>query len=80
MLFLSPVFYKGSDLGGKLANIIAMNPLSWFIEALRGALLYGVQPSIKTNNDNCYHVTCFYVARLSVFQDASVRNSNEAVT
>ena len=47
LLFLSPVFYKGSDLGGKLAYIIAMNPLSWFIEAFRGALLYGDQPSIK---------------------------------
>lgn len=47
LLFISPVFYKGSDITGKLSTLIYFNPLTWFIEPLRGALLYNTSPSQK---------------------------------
>jgi lipopolysaccharide transport system permease protein len=48
LLFLSPVFYPASAVPDGWRWVIALNPIATFIEATRGALLYGAWPAPAT--------------------------------
>jgi len=47
-MFLSPIFYPVTAVPPNLQNILLLNPLAWFIEATRGALIDGVLPGAAT--------------------------------
>lgn len=44
LLFLSPVFYKPESLAGKVKSLIALNPMTYYIELFRAPIYNGVLP------------------------------------
>ena len=44
LLFLSPVFYPVSSLPEALQSLLYLNPITWVIEQVRGAILWGELP------------------------------------
>lgn len=47
LLFLSPIFFPISAVPGKLRTVLELNPMSYFIENMRGAIFVGQSPSIE---------------------------------
>lgn len=47
-MFLSPIFYPVTAVPLSLQRILLVNPLAWFIEATRAALIDGVMPGATT--------------------------------
>lgn len=45
LMFLSPIFYSLSSLPVKYQHLLLFNPLTYEIEAMRGALIAGVAPN-----------------------------------
>lgn len=45
LLYLTPVFYKPESLQGKVAELIAFNPLTHFVELFRSPIFLGVLPT-----------------------------------
>ena len=48
LLFLSPVFYPVSAVPADWRWVIAWNPIATFIELMRGVLLFGTWPPVRT--------------------------------
>ena len=48
LLFLTPVFYKTDTMQGKVAWLIALNPLSQFVELFRMPIFVGAFPPLAT--------------------------------
>ncbi len=48
LIFLTPVFYKPDALSGRLSDLIALNPLTQFVELFRAPIDQGVFPSATT--------------------------------
>lgn len=48
LLFLTPVFYKPEALQGKVSWVIALNPLTQFVELFRMPIYLGVFPEAST--------------------------------
>lgn len=46
LLFLTPVFYKPESLEGKVAWLIALNPLTQFVELFRAPIYQGIFPDV----------------------------------
>jgi ABC-type polysaccharide/polyol phosphate export permease len=46
LLFLTPVFYKPESLEGKVSWLIALNPLTQFVELFRAPIYSGVSPAM----------------------------------
>jgi lipopolysaccharide transport system permease protein len=46
LLFLSPVFYPVSSLPDVLQPLLYLNPITWVIEQVRGAILWGELPDL----------------------------------
>lgn len=46
MLFLSPIFYPVSAIPEKYQPLLYLNPLTFIIEQLRGALYWGIAPNL----------------------------------
>ena len=59
-IFLSPVYYRPSNLSSKLHTLIEVNPLTQFIEMFREPIFNGNLPSLK-----CY-VLSFIFAAISI--------------
>lgn len=47
LLFLSPIFYPAEAIPESFRFLIHLNPLTWIIEPLRGALFHGAWPAPK---------------------------------
>jgi len=62
LLFVSPVFYERSMLSEALQPWLYLNPITWIIEQMRGALLYGELPDLV--GYIIYTVMAFLVAWL----------------
>lgn len=45
--FLTPVMYRHEALTGKVAGLVALNPMGYFIELFRAPLLLGQLPSLQ---------------------------------
>jgi lipopolysaccharide transport system permease protein len=48
LLFLSPIFYPAASLPEDFRHLLYLNPLTYVIEMMRGALLYGTAPNTRT--------------------------------
>ena len=48
MLFLSPVFYAPETVPEEFAGLMALNPLSHYIEGFRSCVLGGILPGITS--------------------------------
>ena len=48
LMFVSPIFYPVAAVPQNLQVILLLNPLAWFVEATRGALIDGVMPGFAT--------------------------------
>lgn len=48
LFFLTPILYKSESLGGKVAWLVALNPLTPFIELFRAPLYLAALPSTST--------------------------------
>lgn len=48
LMFVSPIFYPLTVLPQNLQGVLMLNPLAWFVEATRGALIDGVMPGPAT--------------------------------
>ncbi len=48
LMFVSPIFYPVAAVPQNLQIILLLNPLAWFVEATRGALIDGVMPGSAT--------------------------------
>lgn len=46
LLFLTPVFYKPESLEGRVSWLIALNPLTQFVELFRAPIYLGIFPDI----------------------------------
>ena len=64
LLFVSPVFYPVSSLPEALQPLLYLNPITWVIEQVRGAILWGVLPDLVEYIK--YTVIAFLVAWLGV--------------
>ena len=64
LLFVSPVFYPVSSLPDALQPLLYLNPITWVIEQVRGAILWGVLPDLVEYIK--YTVIAFLVAWLGV--------------
>ena len=64
LLFVSPVFYPVSSLPEALQTLLYLNPITWVIEQVRGAILWGVLPDLVGYIN--YTVIAFLVAWLGV--------------
>lgn len=47
LMFLSPIFYPTQALPEAFQRVVHLNPLTWVIEAMRSAILWGAPPSIE---------------------------------
>lgn len=65
LIFLSPVFYPLSNIPQKLQWLFYLNPLTYIIEALRGALMHGLWPSVFSMG--VYLLVSLAVLALGVF-------------
>ena len=64
LLFVSPVFYPVSSLPEALQPLLYLNPITWVIEQVRGAILWGEWPDLVGYIK--YTVIAFLVAWLGV--------------
>ena len=64
LLFVSPVFYPVSSLPEALQPLLYLNPITWVIEQVRGAILWGVLPDLVEYIK--YTVIAFLVAWIGV--------------
>jgi lipopolysaccharide transport system permease protein len=48
LLFLAPIFFPLSSVQPGLRLVVELNPLTWFVEAARDVLLWGVWPSASS--------------------------------
>jgi lipopolysaccharide transport system permease protein len=64
LLFVSPVFYPVSSLPEALQPLLYLNPITWVIEQVRGAILWGEWPDLVGYIK--YSVIAFLVAWLGV--------------
>ncbi len=48
LMFLSPVLYKPEQLAGKIQGLMALNPMTYFIELFRSPVYFGIIPQINT--------------------------------
>ncbi len=64
LLFVSPVFYPVSSLPEALQPLLYLNPITWVIEQVRGAILWGELPDLEGYIK--YTVIAFLVAWLGV--------------
>ena len=64
LLFVSPVFYPVSSLPETLQPLLYLNPITWVIEQVRGAILWGEWPDLVGYIK--YTVIAFLVAWLGV--------------
>lgn len=48
LLFLTPVFYKPESMQGRVAKLIQLNPLTWYVELFRNPIYSGVLPSASS--------------------------------
>ena len=62
LLFISPVFYERSMLPEPLQPWLYLNPITWIVEQMRGAVLYGELPDL--GGYVIYTVVAFLVALL----------------
>ena len=46
LLFISPVYYERSMLPEALQPLLYLNPITWIIEQIRGAILWGELPDL----------------------------------
>jgi lipopolysaccharide transport system permease protein len=47
LLFLSPVFYPLANVPERFRGLLLLNPLTWFVEQIRGMLIGGVAPDAQ---------------------------------
>jgi lipopolysaccharide transport system permease protein len=45
LMFLSPVFYPLANVPERFRGLLLLNPLTWFVEQIRGMLIAGVVPA-----------------------------------
>ena len=64
LLFVSPVFYPVSSLPEALQPLLYLNPITWVIEQVRGAILWGEWPDLVGYIK--YTVIAFLVAWLGI--------------
>lgn len=48
MMFLAPIFFPLAAVPAEFKAVVMLNPLTWFVEASRDVLLWGVWPSVTS--------------------------------
>jgi lipopolysaccharide transport system permease protein len=64
LLFVSPVFYERSSLPEVLQPLLYLNPITWIVEQMRGAILWGEWPDLLGYIK--YSIVAFFIAWFGV--------------